>query len=98
MANYYVSSSYNGSVSNGLLATPFKTIQQVRNSMSLFKPGDVISFKCGDVFNGKLDITCVGTSSAYITFNSYGTGEKPKFQSVGYATFIVGAYKNTTDV
>jgi hypothetical protein len=52
------------------------TITEV-NALSLVA-GDIVLFNKGDTFNdAKLTINWVGTSTAYITFGSYGTGANP---------------------
>jgi hypothetical protein len=79
MPNYYVSSSYTGTTSNGSLLTPWKTLSQVQTAMSTLVPGDIVSFRCGDKFNGTLSINKSGLPGSPITFNSYSTGAKPKF-------------------
>ncbi len=80
---YYVSSSYTGATSNGNFTTPWKSLNDVQSNQGVLLPGDVISFKCDDVFSGTLNITKSGTNGFPITFNSYGTGSKPKFTGTG---------------
>ena len=81
---YYVSSSQGSNSNNGTsTATPWQTLTKVTSSMSLFVPGDTISFRKGDVFPDSLRITKSGTSLANIVFNSYGTGNSPLFSGIG---------------
>ncbi len=90
---YYVSSSYTGATSNGNLSTPWKSLAVVQSNMSLFLPGDTISFKSGDSFSGTLTINKSGTSGNPITFNSYGLGNKPKLTGTGSAiTYLIYQY------
>ena len=97
MANYYISNSGKDS-NNGLSeTTPWQTISKVNSSMSKFKSGDNIYFKCGDSFTGRLNITCVGNSSAQVNFATYGSGPKPIFQQAGSEAIQVGAYNPNLD-
>lgn len=82
VAHYYASTSAGGS-NAGTFANPFTSISAVNSAMSSFNPGDTISFKKGDSFSGKLNITKAGTAGNFITFNTYGTGAKPIFQNTG---------------
>ncbi len=76
--NYYVSSSSGNDNADGRSeSTAWKTVSKV-NKMS-FSPGDIISFKKGDVWRESLNINNSGSASAYIVFTSYGSGAKPQF-------------------
>jgi parallel beta-helix repeat protein len=68
--SHYVSSDGNDSWDGNSVSTPWKTISKV-NSVP-FVPGDAIFFRCGDVFQGQLDVRQSG-----ITLGSYGSGQKP---------------------
>jgi len=77
---YYISySSGNDSNTGTSSSTPWKTLQKV-NSMT-FQPGDNILFKSGDVWEDgtgtPLIIKSPGTANKYITYGSYGNGNKP---------------------
>jgi hypothetical protein len=77
-ATYYVSQS--GSDSNTSeqaksIDTPWQTISRV--NYANLQPGDSVLFKRGDIFRGNL-IPQSGSSSGYITYGAYSTGEKPK--------------------
>lgn len=80
---YYVSSSYSGTVSNGSLTTPWKSLADVQANQGVFISGDTISFKKSDVFSGTLNISKSGSLGFPITYNSYGSGAKPKFIGTG---------------
>ncbi len=80
---YYVSSSYTGTTSNGNFTTPWKSLADVQSNQGVFIPGDVVSFKCDDVFSGTLTINKSGSLGNPITYNSYGTGAKPQFIGTG---------------
>ena len=75
--NYYVDPSSTLSKQDGSVSAPWKTIEQVNSNMDLFKPGDKINFKRGQRFKGPLIIYRSGTSSAPITFSTYGSGTSP---------------------
>ena len=72
---YYVSSSGSDSNSGTSIATPFLTISKV-NSLMLVA-GDNVLFKCGESWNGTLNISKSGISGSPITYGSYGTGNNP---------------------
>lgn len=80
---YYVSSSTGNdsrtSIEAQNKATPWQTIQKVNTIISKLLPGDMILFKRGDIFVGKLSITISGTPKFPIVFSAYGIGEKPVF-------------------
>ncbi len=88
--NYYVDASTTSSTQNGSLLTPWKSLSQVTNNMSLFIPGDVISFKKGEVYSGQFNFTRSGTAANPIIINSYGTGNAPKF--IGTGSSIVSLF------
>jgi hypothetical protein len=81
--NYYVDASTTATVQNGGATTPWKTLNQVNSNMSLFNPGDVISFKKGLTYTGQLTVNRSGAAGSPITFNSYGTGAAPVFSGTG---------------
>ncbi len=78
-ATYYVSPS--GSDSNSGLSTsaPWRSLSKVSSASSSFRPGDIVRFQSGGTWYGNLKINSSGTSSAPVTYTSYGTGAKPKF-------------------
>ena len=67
---HYVSTDGNDSWDGNSVSTPWKTISNV-NSVP-FVSGDAIFFRCGDVFQGQLDVRQSG-----ITLGSYGSGQRP---------------------
>ena len=81
--NFYVDAAATSSTQNGSLANPWKTLTQVNSGQSAFNPGDIISFKCGGSYTGSLVLNRGGSASSPLTFNSYGTGAKPKFTGTG---------------
>jgi hypothetical protein len=79
--NYYFSSSQGNDSRSSSQAqnssTPWKSIDKLNSFSSNLKAGDQILFKSGDTFYGAISITKSGTTSAPITFSSYGSGAKP---------------------
>lgn len=81
--NYYVSNLGDDEDDGKSKTTPWETIAKV-NTMT-FSPGDSILFKCGDVWRTPADASVIVSSSGtndngyvnYITYSSYGTGNKP---------------------
>jgi hypothetical protein len=76
---FYISSSYNGTTSNGSLLTPWKTMSNVQSALSGIAAGDSVLFKKGDRFSGSIVIQ--GKTGIY--FGTYGTGEAPLFWGNG---------------
>ena len=77
--NFYVSSSYQGTTSNGSLTTPWKSLANVQSNFSLIQAGDSVLFKRGDSFSG----TLILQSKTGIVFSAYGTGNNPLFWGTG---------------
>jgi len=80
--NYYVDAtggndSWNGNYPSyeGGVNGPWQTIAKVNGEN--FVPGDTISFKAGEVWYEQLTVPNSGVMGSPITFNSYGTGDKP---------------------
>ncbi|GAA4903655.1 right-handed parallel beta-helix repeat-containing protein [Mucilaginibacter defluvii] len=74
-STYYVSADGNDANAGTSTNAPIKSIDKA--NQLILKPGDVLSFKKGDVFSGQLNIKQSGTSAAPITVSSYGSGSKP---------------------
>src|SRR3954471_551460 len=78
---YYFSSSQGDDSRSSSQAqsssTPWKSIDKLNSFFSNINPGDRILFKSGDIFYGAISTNKSGTSSAPITFSSYGSGSKP---------------------
>jgi hypothetical protein len=83
-ATYFVSNQGSDSSSGTLPTAPWKTISKVNGAS--FQPGDSILFRRGDVWRETLAISWSGTSSAYITFGTYGQGKKPRILGSERAT------------
>jgi hypothetical protein len=75
-ATYYIDALNGKDSNNGISATtPWRTISKV-NSFT-FKPGDVILFAKGRVWNETLTVRQNGTSAYPIIFGAYGIGTLP---------------------
>lgn len=74
--NYYISNSGNDNNLGTSETEPWATLSKV-NDFS-FKPGDVVYFNSGDVWRGTI-IPHGGKDGQYITYTSYGSGDKPVF-------------------
>jgi hypothetical protein len=90
--NFYVS-TYGDDNNSGLSESqPWKTIFKVNNYS--FKPGDVVHFKCGDIWREQL-IPSGGDASGYVTYTSYGIGDKPSIYG-SVSKSVVGDWKEET--
>jgi hypothetical protein len=56
-------------------AAPWQTLARVNRET--LKPGDVVRFKCGGTWTGRLTLKASGAPNAPITITSYGKGPKP---------------------
>ncbi len=76
-SNTYFVSNSGDDTNNGLTeSTPWETINKVNSYSSRFKAGDIIAFKGGDEFYGKLYFWNVhGTIDRPIILTSYGSGQ-----------------------
>ena len=93
--NYYFSSSSGddnrSSAQAQSSATPWKTLSKLNSIFSILKGGDIVYFKRGDVFYGSITPSTSGSSGLPITFDAYGTGNKPiitGFTAIGSWTSI----------
>lgn len=74
--DYYIANT-GSDADNGLsIGHEWKTINKVNTST--FSAGDRILLNCGDTWREQLTIPSSGTSGSYITFGSYGSGNKPR--------------------
>lgn len=78
---YYVDPSSTSATANGSLASPWKTIAQVNSGATALNPGDMVLFKRGQTFSGKLSIPRSGTATSPIVYGNYGTGNLPEFNN-----------------
>ncbi len=68
---YYVAQNGNDKANGTSASTPWKTLNKV--SGFSFAPGDVVQFNGGNSFPGTLTVKG-GSASAFVTYQSYGTG------------------------
>ncbi len=64
-------------VSSTDTSASFSSIEELNNSMSIFKPGDKILFKREEIFRGGIMVKAHGNAGNYITFGAYGIGKLP---------------------
>lgn len=74
--DYYVSNTGDDQNSGTSEEQPWQSVAKINEFK--FLPGDTIHFKKGDVWREQI-IPISGNESGYITYTSYGTGEKPLF-------------------
>ena len=72
--SYYVSNDGNDENDGRSPDRSWKTLERVSQATELCA-GDGVFFRRGDVFRGTVDAT------PYVTYSSYGVGEKPKIYS-----------------
>lgn len=72
---YYVSDAGDDSNAGTSVESPWKSLSQVNNTV--LQPGDSVSLRRGDTWNGGIVIDQSGTARAAITLNSYGSGSPP---------------------
>ncbi len=79
--SYYVSNDGNDANDGTSQITPWETIAKVNSELKGTNPdiqlGDDIYFKCGDTFEGELDLRIGGEEGNPMIISSYGTGAKP---------------------
>ena len=91
--DYYVKNSGNDAADGTSDATAWKTIAKV--NASIFKPGDNIYFKRGDMWREQLNVSSSGAEGKPITFSAYGTGEKPIFNG---ANLVAGWKEKSNNI
>ncbi len=87
MAIYYVKNGGNDSLDGLSDGNAWETLAKV--SGVTFNAGDTIKFNKGDTWREQLLVDGSGTSSDYITFESYGTGDNPIINGSDIATLPV---------
>jgi len=92
--NYYVSSSYTGSASNGGFTTPWKSLANVQSNLGSIVSGDSVLFNNSDRFSGTLTLQ----SKTGIAFGSYGVGTGPLFWGTGSTIRALVSLKNCLNV
>ena len=78
MATYYIKNGGNDAADGLTDATAWETITKVNSVQASLVAGDIISFKRGSTWTGvMLTIGKSGLAGSPITYNAYGTGNKP---------------------
>ncbi|MCU1554779.1 MAG: hypothetical protein JWM13_2265 [Arthrobacter sp.] len=72
---YYVSDAGDDSNVGTSVEAPWKSLSKVNEIV--LKPGDSVSLRRGDTWNGGIVVDESGTARAAITLNSYGSGSLP---------------------
>lgn len=72
---YYISDAGDDSNTGTSTDAPWKSLSMVNDTV--LKPGDSVSLRRGDTWNGGIVLNQSGTADAAITLNSYGTGSLP---------------------
>ncbi len=74
--NYFISSSLGNDNFTGISVTkPWRSVGRLNKQKLL--PNDTVHFKCGDIFNGYINIKNSGTVKKQIVYTSYGDGKNP---------------------
>ena len=76
-ATYYVSPAGNDSNNGTSQASAWKTLAKINNTA--LQPGDTVLFKRGAIWRESLTVKTSGAAGKPITFDAYGTGNKPVF-------------------
>ncbi|MHB0878238.1 MAG: hypothetical protein ACYC5O_19555, partial [Anaerolineae bacterium] len=80
--NYYVNSSTGSDSNSGTSSSaPWRSLAPVHSRN--FVAGDTINLAAGSTFDGGLVINDSGSTSSPITFQAYGSGNKPVIRNSG---------------
>jgi hypothetical protein len=82
---YYVKVGGDNSADGKSDETAWATISKVNSTN--FIAGDIIHFNCGDTWREMLTVTASGTSSAYVKYTKYGTGDNPRILGSNVTTW-----------
>ena len=81
---YYVNANTGRNANSGTRRNaPWRTLARVNRQ--IFKPGDRILFRAGDIWHGQLNLRGQGAAGMPIRVDSYGTGPLPEI-NMGQAT------------
>jgi hypothetical protein len=72
---YYVSDAGDDGNAGTSVNAPWKSISKINDTV--LNPGDTVSLRRGDTWNGGIVVDQSGTDRAAITLNSYGSGSQP---------------------
>ena len=88
---YYVNANTGQDANSGVSRkAPWRTLARVNRQ--IFKPGDRILFRAGDIWHGQLNLRGQGAAGMPIRVNSYGRGALPEIdmgRSTGAAVSII---------
>lgn len=88
---YYINASTGRNTNSGTGRNdPWRTLARVNKQ--IFKPGDRVLFRAGDMWYGQLNLRGQGTAGMPIRVDSYGSGPLPKInmgQATGAAVSII---------
>ncbi|MDQ0848560.1 hypothetical protein QFZ65_000498 [Arthrobacter sp. B3I9] len=73
--SFYVSDAGDDGNAGTSAESPWKSLTRVNDTV--LKPGDSVSLRRGDTWNGAVVLNQSGTAQAAITLNSYGSGNPP---------------------
>tara|TARA_R110002073_G_scaffold42688_1_gene119223 strand:- start:1159 stop:3639 length:2481 start_codon:yes stop_codon:yes gene_type:complete len=89
---YYLDATLGNDLNDGLSTnTSWKTLNKLNNS--IFSAGDIIKFKAGETFTGRLIISSSGTSGSPIIYDSYGNGDLPILDGQGSVNAVFAENK-----
>lgn len=78
--NFYINPSSDSTKELGTIGSPWKSLAVVNANMKMFKPGDSIFLKRGELYFERLKITCSGKENLPIVFATYGSAvARPTF-------------------
>jgi hypothetical protein len=93
---YYISSSGGNDNSPGKGKSPATALRTLSMISKLnLKPGDSVLLKRGDLWRETIKVPASGTTGAFITFSSYGTGANPLLYG---SEAVSGWKKNSANV
>ena len=88
---YYVNANTGRNANSGTSRrAPWRTLARVNRQ--IFKPGDRVLFRAGDIWHGQLNLQGQGTAGMPIRVDSYGPGPLPEInmgQSTGAAVSVI---------
>ncbi len=90
---YYLDAVSGSDQNNGTAeSSAWKTLAKA-SSLQL-KAGDRLLLKCGQTFEGELEVTGKGTASERIEVGSYGTGDKPIVKGYDQSKYAVRVFNS----
>ena len=97
LSTYYVDATLGNDNNDGLSEnSAWNTLTMVNGQV--YKPGDKVLLKTGEVWNGQLEIHARGTENYPVVISSFGTGDKPIINGKGekdYTLLLNNAHHTT---